>query len=130
MTASRKKDFIPVRFCVEWHPTVDIESACVAEGMKPDDGTSFWDWVDPPDYRKTKVFQKFDEAVAFAFTIAEQDCFGGARIYRQEQLVVKDGKRSFLRWDDDCFWDGINGRPDVDGKIDRPDIDKPDQWCS
>jgi len=121
--AASKQDFTPTRFCVEWHPTDVIEAACIKEGMKPDDGSSFWDWVEPPDYRQTRVFQQFDEAVVFALTIAKGDCFGGARIYRQEQVVVKDGKRNFIRWDDDCFWDGINGD-------DQPDINKPDEWCS
>lgn len=123
------KEPTPTRFYVEWHPTAEIEAACIAEGMKPNDGSSFWDWVEPPDYRKTQVFRNFDIAVDFAIGIAEQDCFGGARIYRQTQTVVKDGKRAFIRWDDECFWDGINGRPDVNGVVDRPNIDKPDEWC-
>lgn len=112
----------PTRFYVEWHPTAEIEAACILEGMKPDDGTSFWDWVEPPDYRKHQIFRDFEAAVKFALYIAPQDCFGGARLYRQEQSVVKDGKRSFIRWDDECFWDGINGD-------DQPDINKPDEWC-
>jgi hypothetical protein len=122
-SAARKTDFVPVRFYVEWHPTAEIEAECIKQGMKPDDGTSFWDWVEIPDQAKTKIFQKFGHAVEFALLIAPLDCFGGARIYRQEQVVVKDGKRSFIRWDDECFWDGINGD-------DQPDITKPDEWCA
>lgn len=122
MKTPRKTDFVPFRFYVEWHPTDEIEAACRKEGMKDGDGSSFWDWVEPPDFAKTKIFQAFGEAVTFALSIASQDCFGGARIYRQEQNVIKDGKRSFLRWDDECFWDGINGD-------DCPDITKPDEWC-
>ena len=76
-----------------------------------------------PDHAKTKVFQDFGAAVEFALSIADQDCFGGARIYRQQQIVVKDGKRSFIRWDDECFWDGING-------TDQPNINRPDEWCA
>ena len=61
--------------------------------------------------------------MTFALLIAAQDCFGGARVYQQEQIVIKDGKRNFIRWDDVCFWDGINGD-------DNPDPDKPDDWCN
>lgn len=118
---AKKAQIIPTRFYVEWHPTIGIEAACVEEGMKPDDGTSFWDWVDPYDFRKTRTFQNFDEAVAFAVEIAPQDCFGGARLYRQIQVVMRDGHCSFIWWDDECFWDGLNGD-------DRPDINKPDEW--
>lgn len=118
----RKTDFTPVRFYVEWHPTAEIEAKCIKEGMKPDDGASFWDWVEIFDHAKSKVFQDFEGAISFALYIAPQDCFGGARIYRQQQIVVKDGKRTFVRWDDECFWDGINGD-------DKPDINKPDEWC-
>lgn len=123
VSAARKTDFTPVRFYVEWHPTAEIEAECIKQGMTPDDGSSFWDWVEIPDHAKTKVFQGFAEAVTFALEIAPQDCFGGARLYRQEQHVVKDGKRTFIRWDDECFWDGINGD-------DQPDINKPDEWCA
>lgn len=116
------KEIIPTRFYVEWHPTAEIQAECIKQGMRPDDGTSFWDWVEISDHAKTKTFQEFTEAVTFALTVAKDDCFGGARIYQQEQTVVKDGKRSFIRWDDECFWDGINGD-------DNPDINKPDEWC-
>lgn len=118
---ANKRNFIPCRFYVEWHPTAEIEAECIKQGMKPDDGTSFWDWVNIPDHAKTQDFHDFDIAVAFALTIAKEDCFGGARVYRQLQTVVRDGKRTFLRWDDECFWDGINGD-------DKPDLNKPDEW--
>lgn len=118
-----KRDFIPERFYVEWHPTAEIEAECIKQGMKPDDGSSFWDWVEIFDHAKTTVFPSFPDAVAFALSIASQDCFGGARVYRQLQVVIRDGKRSFIRWDDECFWDGLNGD-------DRPDINKPDEWCA
>jgi hypothetical protein len=114
---------VPTRFYVEWHPTSVIEAACVKLGMKPDDGTSFWDWVDIPDYTQQRLFRDdFAGAVAFALNVAKDDCFGGARIYRQIQNVVRDGKRTFIRWDDECFWDGVNGD-------DKPNVDKPDEWC-
>jgi hypothetical protein len=122
-SAARKQDFVPIRFYVEWHPTAEIEAECIKQGMTPDDGSSFWDWVEIPDHAKMKVFQDFGAAVEFALSIASQDCFGCARVYRQQQVVVKDGKRSFIRWDDECFWDGING-------TDQPDINKPDEWCA
>lgn len=120
--AARKQDFVPVRFYVEWHPTAEIEADCIRQGMKADDGTSFWDWVDIYEHAKTRDFQTFDDAVAFALKVAPDDCFGGARVYRQIQVVVRDGKRRFIRWDDECFWDGLNGD-------DRPDVNKPDEWC-
>lgn len=117
-----KKDFTPIRFYVEWHPTNVIEAECVSQGMKPDDGTSFWDWVEIYDYVQRQTFFDFDKAVTFALSVASQDCFGGARLYRQQQHVVKDGKRSFIRWDNECYWDGLNGD-------DQPDISKPDEYC-
>lgn len=122
MSARKKSVFVPSRFYVEWHPTAEIEAACIAGGMKPDDGTSFWDWVDIYDHAKIRDFRDFNDAVKFALEIAPEDCFGGARVYRQIQVVVRDGKRTFIRWDNECFWDGINGD-------DRPDINKPDEWC-
>lgn len=118
-----KPDFVPTRFYVEWHPTHIIEAECKRQGMLPDDGTSFWDWVDISDNAQTKTFPAFTDAVKFALSIASQDCFGGARLYRQQQVVVKDGKRSFIRWNDECFWDGIS-------EGDQPDITKPDQYCN
>lgn len=116
-------DFIPTRFYVEWHPTNTIAAECIRQGMKPDDGTSFRDWCDVLDYARTKTFTDFDDAVAFALAIAPQDYFGGVRLYRQQQSVVKDGKRSFIRWDDQCYWDGLNGDH-------CPDLAKPDEYCT
>jgi hypothetical protein len=116
------KAFTPVRFYVEWHPAKIIEAECVSRGMKPDDGTSFWDWVEVYDHVQTKTFPDFTTAVAFALSIASQDCFGGARLYRQQQHVKKLGKRSTICWDDECYWDGLSGD-------DCPDINKPDQYC-
>ena len=119
---ARQTDFVPVRFYVEWHPTAEVEAECIKQGMKPDDGTSFWDWVEIYDHVQHRVFHNFDDAVAFALAIAPEDCFGGSRLYRQQQIVIKDGKRSLIRWDDECFWDGINGD-------DKPEINNPDEWC-
>lgn len=120
--AATKFEVKPERFYVEWHPTSEIEAECVKQGMRPRDGTSFWDWVEPSDHAKTRIFRNFEDAVTLAMVVAPLDCFGGARIYRQTQIVVKDGKRAFIRWDDQCFWDGINGDY-------PPDINKPDHWC-
>lgn len=120
---AKPRDFIPERFVVEWHPSAEIEAECVKLGMKTDDGTSYWDWVEIQDHAQTKAFRKFDDAVAFALTVAEGDCFHGARIYKQLQELVRDGKRTFIRWEDHCFWDGINGD-------DKPDAAKPDEWCA
>jgi hypothetical protein len=118
---AKRKEPIPTRYVVEWHPTAAIEAECVKLGQKPDDGTSFWDWVDIDDHVETRTFPIFDEAVTFALSIAGQDCFSGARIYRQVQIVIRDGKHAFIRWESECFWDGLNGD-------DKPDVEKPDQW--
>lgn len=123
MGAKRKPEPTPTRYYVEWHPTAEVEAECVKLGMRPDDGSSFWDWVEIFEHRKTKTFHGFDEAVAFALAVAGDDCFGGARIYRQEQVVAKDDRgRSFIRWDDECFWDGVNAN------WPKPDASSPDEW--
>lgn len=116
------KDFIPIRYVVCWHPTDEIEAECIKQGMKPDDGTSFWDWVDIFDHEKQVTFSEFAKAVEFSRSVAKLDCFGGARIYRQLQVVHKDDKGAFIRWEDECFWDGITGD-------DNPDESKPDEWA-
>lgn len=124
MASARKKpEPTPTRYYVEWHPTTEIEAECIKQGMVPDDGTSFWDWVEIYDHVQQRVFRDFNEAVKFALSIASQDCFGGARIYRQTQTVVRDGKRVYIQWNDECFWDGING-------TDAPAESYPDEWCS
>lgn len=121
MTAAAKKDFVPIRFYVEWHPSDEIEAECIKLGMKPDDGSSFWDWVEIPDHVKTQEFQDFNKAVAFAKEVTPLDCFGAARVYRQQQVVKHYGKRAFIQWDDECFWEVMSD--------DQPDVTKPDEWC-
>jgi hypothetical protein len=113
-----KTDFIPVRYYTEWHPLAEIEADCAKQGMKPNDGTSFWDWIDINDHVCTRTFRDFDKAVAFAKETAPLDCFGSPRVYRQYQHVVKYGAKSVIRWDDECYWDDFES---------APDINKPDQ---
>lgn len=117
-----RKEPQPVRYLVEWHSVAEVEAACIKVGMKPDDGTGFWDWVEIYDHKSHEVFRDFSAAVARAKEVAPLDCFGGGRVYRQVQVVARDGKRHVIRWDDECFWDGLNGD-------DQPDEDKPDELC-
>lgn len=78
------------RYIVSWVPTRAVEAECRKLGWKADDGTSFWDWIEPEACSQQLEKKTFFEAVFAAKAVLPFDVFREVRIERQELVNDHD----------------------------------------
>ncbi len=111
-----------IRYVVSFTPIMDVEEVCLKSGMKPNDGTSFWDWIEPDHCEQDVEFHTFRLALAFAKQKVDEDVFGTPRLIRQHMLNDTDDLGTTYdskSWGTDATWEIDDEREFAE---DEPDL--------
>lgn len=90
-----------IRYVVTYVPTDAVTAAAYRAGMKDDDGSSVWDWVDENDYeRVAEPVYDFSEAINLARSFIAYDIFEEVSVTRQ--ILHRMSRRE--SWERDAIW--------------------------
>lgn len=112
------------RYRVTWTPLTEVEFASARRGMKPDDGSSFWDWCDVEEFERVEEFSAWQAALTFAKRAKRRDVWLMPRIMKLVRVERRDDAGPFEGWDAIGMWE-VDGRSGLDPN--DPDVIYDDQ---